>query len=243
FDLRGSDGIIDSTSILKEGKAFQTEAIYLRFLEYEMHNSNEGKLNFVAVYDGSSLVEHLKNKYCSTVANDIMLVTSVGVIRMWADQGSQKRRFRFLFTTFLEQKRKASILDNLDHTNVTIILFTCGLVVVLLIVASIIQVKQPRKKYIITRDDFEPTLFHEAFEPPHYELCTLQRAASAYHMTMPSYQMCHHTTPSSRRNILMMKHSYSQDGQDGCDQDDDVDDCPTTSHHVLAAHRSMSNDF
>lgn len=77
--------------------------IYLRFLEYEMHNSNECKRNFVAVYDGSSSVEHLKNKFCSTVANDVMLVTSVGVIRMWADQGSRKSRFRILFTTFLER--------------------------------------------------------------------------------------------------------------------------------------------
>uniref|UniRef100_A0A4W5LWS8 Neuropilin and tolloid like 1 n=1 Tax=Hucho hucho TaxID=62062 RepID=A0A4W5LWS8_9TELE len=350
FDLGGSDGIIDSAAILKEGKALQTEAvdcrwfirappkgrIYLRFLEYEMHNSNECKRNFVAVYDGSSSVEHLKNKFCSTVANDVMLVTSVGVIRMWADQGSRKSRFRILFTTFLEppceaeaffchsnmcintslvcngiqncvypwdennckEKRKASILDNIDHTNVTIILVTCGLVVVLLIVASIIQVKQPRKKYIIRRDDFDPTLLHEAFEPPHYELCTLRRAASADHMSemamaedfdkfhklrrssskcirdhhcggahsqvssvrgsqsnlsvrdaaimsdMPLSQS-HQATPSSHRNILMMKYSYSQDGQDDCDQDDDMDDCPTPSqnHHVLAAHQSMSNDF
>lgn len=196
------------------------------------------------------------------------------------------------------EKRKSSILDNLGHTNVTIILVTCGLVVVLLIVASIIQVKQPRKKYIIRRDDFDPTLLHEAFEPPHYELCTLRRAASADHMSemamaedfdkfhklTRSSSKCirdhhcggahsqvssvrgsqsnlsvrdaaimsdiplsqsHQATPSSHRNILMMKYSYSQDGQDGCDQDDDMDDCPTPSqsHHVLAAHQSMSNDF
>lgn len=78
--------------------------IYLRFLEYEMQNSNECKRNFVAVYDGSSSVEHLKNKFCSTVANDVMLLTSVGVIRMWADEGSRKSRFRILFTTFRERE-------------------------------------------------------------------------------------------------------------------------------------------
>lgn len=77
--------------------------IYLRFLEYEMQNSNECKRNFVAVYDGSSSVAHLKNKFCSTVANDVMLLTSVGVIRMWADEGSRKSRFRILFTTFRER--------------------------------------------------------------------------------------------------------------------------------------------
>lgn len=34
--------------------------IYLRFLEYQMENSNECKKNFVAVYDGSSAIEDLK---------------------------------------------------------------------------------------------------------------------------------------------------------------------------------------
>lgn len=89
--------------------------IYLRFLEYEMQNSNECKRNFVAVYDGSSSVEHLKNKFCSTVANDVMLLTSVGVIRMWADEGSRKSHFRILFTTFREREHVLSF---------TIILFT-----------------------------------------------------------------------------------------------------------------------
>lgn len=78
--------------------------IYMRFLEYEMHNSNECKRNFVAIYDGSSGVEHLRNKFCSTVANDVMLVTSVGVVRLWADEGSRKSRFKILFTTFHERK-------------------------------------------------------------------------------------------------------------------------------------------
>lgn len=69
-------------------------SIYMRFLEYEMHNSNECKRNFVAIYDGSSSVEHLKNKFCSTVANDVMLESSLGVVRMWADEGSRKSKFR-----------------------------------------------------------------------------------------------------------------------------------------------------
>lgn len=78
--------------------------IYMRFLEYEMHNSNECKRNFVAIYDGSGSVEHLKNKFCSTVANDVMLATSVGVVRLWADEGSRKSRFKILFTTFHNRK-------------------------------------------------------------------------------------------------------------------------------------------
>lgn len=49
------------------------------------------------------------------------------------------------------ETRKPSILDTLDNTNLTIIGVTCGLVVILLIISVIIQVKQPRKKYIIRR--------------------------------------------------------------------------------------------
>lgn len=83
--------------------------IYMRFLEYEMHNSNECKRNFVAIYDGSSSVEHLKNKFCSTVANDVMLASSVGVVRLWADEGSRKSKFKILFTTFHERKFETTI--------------------------------------------------------------------------------------------------------------------------------------
>lgn len=52
------------------------------------------------------------------------------------------------------EKRKPSILDTLDNTNLTIIGVTCGLVVILLIISVIIQVKQPRKKYVVRRWDF-----------------------------------------------------------------------------------------
>lgn len=82
-----------------------TLQIYLRFLDYQMEHSNECKRNFVAVYDGSSSIENLKAKFCSTVANDVTLKTGVGVIRMWADEGSRLSRFRMLFTSFVERKQ------------------------------------------------------------------------------------------------------------------------------------------
>lgn len=70
-----------------------------------------------------------------------------------------------------------------------------------------------------------------------------------------------HHTPAGRRSILVMKHSYSQDGTEGyrAEEDDDLmmDDGPTTSrhhihhqqlHHVMSGldhtvHRTLSNDF
>ena len=47
--------------------------IYLRFLEYQMENSNECKKNFVAVYDGSNAIEDLK----VSGGNQVNLVTSL----------------------------------------------------------------------------------------------------------------------------------------------------------------------
>ncbi|XP_026885582.2 neuropilin and tolloid-like protein 1 [Electrophorus electricus] len=231
FEMSGPEGIVESALVMKEVGIMQTEAvdcrwfirappgskIYLRFLEYEMQNSNECKRNFVAVYDGSSSVEHLKNKFCSTVASDIMLLTAVGIVRMWADEGSRSGHFRILFTTFREppcdgdayfcqsnmcinhtlvcngiqncvypwdengctEKRKATILETLDSTNVTIIGMTCGVVLLLLTASIVIQVKQPRKKCVMSHDNFDPGLLHQALELPCYEPCTSRLGAGA----------------------------------------------------------------
>lgn len=46
----------------------------------------------------------LQAKFCSTVANDIMLDTGVGVVRMWADEASRLSRFRMLFTSFADRE-------------------------------------------------------------------------------------------------------------------------------------------
>ncbi|XP_018594447.1 neuropilin and tolloid-like protein 2 [Scleropages formosus] len=116
FEIGGSDGIIHSSQVEEEAKIKFGDAvdciwtvrappgskIYLRFLDYQMEHSNECKKNFVAVYDGSSAIENLKAKFCSTVANDIMLDSGVGVVRMWADENSRLSRFRMLFTSFVE---------------------------------------------------------------------------------------------------------------------------------------------
>lgn len=59
---------------------------------------------FFHILSCCSSVEDLKSKFCSTVANDIMLVSTLGVIRMWADEASRKSRFRILFTTYQERK-------------------------------------------------------------------------------------------------------------------------------------------
>ncbi|XP_060100053.1 neuropilin and tolloid-like protein 1 isoform X2 [Heteronotia binoei] len=332
FEMGGSEGIVESLQIGKEGKASETEAvdckwyirapprskIYLRFLDYEMQNSNECKRNFVAVYDGSSSVEDLKAKFCSTVANDVMLRTGLGVIRMWADEGSRSSRFQMLFTSFQEppceantffchsnmcinntlvcnglqncvypwdenhckEKRKANLLDQLTNTSGTVIGVTSCIVVLLIVISVIVQIKQPRKKFVQRKSDFDQTVFQEVFEPPHYELCTLRGAGATadladvaddfenYHKLRRSSSKCihdHHCgsqlsstkgsrsnlstrdtpiltdiqpqpvkpliQPMNRRNILVMKHSYSQDAADACDIDE-IEEVPTTSHRL-----------
>lgn len=77
-----------------------------------MEHSNECKKNFVAVYDGSSAIENLKAKFCSTVANDVMLDNGVGVVRMWADEKSRLSRFRMLFTSFVDREFRVLLLNS-----------------------------------------------------------------------------------------------------------------------------------
>uniref|UniRef100_A0A8D0HIR1 Neuropilin and tolloid like 1 n=1 Tax=Sphenodon punctatus TaxID=8508 RepID=A0A8D0HIR1_SPHPU len=343
FEMGGPEGIVESVQIAKEGKATESEAvdckwyirapprskIYLRFLDYEMQNSNECKRNFVAVYDGSSSVEDLKAKFCSTVANDVMLRTGLGVIRMWADEGSRNSRFQMLFTSFQEhcggrdffchrsniyhfviiiknyvpvyfqleincilffchtEKRKANLLDQLTNTSGTIIGVTSCIVVLLIIISVIVQIKQPRKKFVQRKTDFDQTVFQEVFEPPHYELCTLRGTGATadladvaddfenYHKLRRSSSKCihdHHCgsqlsstkgsrsnlstrdasilteiqpqpvkpliQPMNRRNILVMKHSYSQDAADACEIDE-IEEVPTTSHRLSRHDKSV----
>ncbi|TRY56726.1 hypothetical protein DNTS_012988 [Danionella cerebrum] len=132
FEVSGSDGVIRSGQVEEEDKIKNGDAldciwtirapphskIYLRFLEYQMEHSNECKKNFVAVYDGSSAIENLKAKFCSTVANDVMLDTGVGVVRMWADESSRLSRFRMLFTSFVDPPCSSSTF--FCHSNMCI---------------------------------------------------------------------------------------------------------------------------
>ncbi|XP_016305541.1 neuropilin and tolloid-like protein 2 [Sinocyclocheilus anshuiensis] len=132
FEISGTDGVIHSSQVEEEDKVKNGDAldciwtirappqskIYLRFLEYQMEHSNECKKNFVAVYDGSSAIENLKAKFCSTVANDVMLDTGVGVVRMWADESSRLSRFRMLFTSFVDPPCSSSTF--FCHSNMCI---------------------------------------------------------------------------------------------------------------------------
>lgn len=77
------------------------------------------------------------------------------------------------------EKRKASLLDQLTNTSGAVIGVTSCVVIVLIIVSVIVQIKQPRKKYVQRKSDFDHTVFQEVSEPPHYELCTLRGAGIA----------------------------------------------------------------
>nr|XP_057932309.1 neuropilin and tolloid-like protein 2 isoform X1 [Doryrhamphus excisus] len=227
FELTGADGLIRSSQVEEEYKVKPDQAvdciwtirapsknkIYLRFLEYQMENSNECKKNFVAVYDGSNAIEDLKAKFCSTVANDIMLDTGVGVVRMWADETSRLSRFRMLFTSFADppcigsaffchsnmcinnslvcngvqncvfpwdesnckEKKQKGIFHHITKTHGTVICVSTGVVLLLLIISILVQIKQPRKKVLVRKNNlFHRGDFQETFEPPHYELLTLR---------------------------------------------------------------------
>lgn len=140
-------------------------------------------------------------------------------------------------------------MDNLDHTNITIIGVTCSVVLVLLTVSIIIQVKQPRRKYLVRQDEFDPALLPEPLEPPHYELCALRSMASAedFPGLRRSSSKCvhgHHcgsqasndsrtdlslgvlseTASNPCRSIVVMKHSHSLEDTEVCELDDEMED-------------------
>ncbi|KAG7281885.1 LOW QUALITY PROTEIN: hypothetical protein CRUP_031134 [Coryphaenoides rupestris] len=76
FELSGADGLIRSSQVEEENKVKVDQAIYLRFLENQMENSNESKKNFVAIYDGSNAIEHLK----VTKTHGTVLGVSAGLV-------------------------------------------------------------------------------------------------------------------------------------------------------------------
>lgn len=148
----------------------------------------------------------------------------------------------------------------------TIIGLTCGLVLVLLTASIIIQVKQPRRKYLIRPDEFDPALLPEPLEPPHYELCALRSMASAEEFPglNRSSSKCirgHHcgsqasngsrtdlslgglaeTTSIPSRSIVVMNHSHSVDDTEVCELDDELEDenleeQPWRSVHERSVH-------
>lgn len=199
------------------------------------------------------------------------------------------------FFSLHAEKRKANLLDQLTNTSGTIIGVTSCIVIILIVISVIVQIKQPRKKFVQRKTDFDQTVFQEVFEPPHYELCTLRGTGTTadladvaddfenYHKLRRSSSKCihdHHCgsqlsstkgsrsnlstrdasvlteiqpqpvkpliQPVNRRNILVMKHSYSQDAADTCEIDE-IEEVPTTSHrlsrHDKAVQRSVSIDF
>lgn len=189
------------------------------------------------------------------------------------------------------EKRKTSLLDQLTNTSGTVIGVASCVVILLLVVSVIVQIKQPRKKYVQRKPDLDQTAFQEVFEPPHYELCTLRGTGAtadfgdvaddfdSFHKPRRPSSKCTHDhhcgsqlssakgsrsnlstrdasvlaelpppvkplgPPASRRNILVMKHSYSQDAADAGDIDE-IEEVPTTSHrlsrHEKAVQRSVS---
>lgn len=212
----------------------------------------------------------------------------------WTATNSVLFFFFFLIPCHTE-KRKANLLDQLTNTSGTIIGVTSCIVIILIVISIIVQIKQPRKKFVQRKTDFDQTVFQEVFEPPHYELCTLRGTGTTadladvaddfenYHKLRRSSSKCihdHHcgsqvssikgsrsnlstrdasvlteiqpqpvkplVQPMNRRNILVMKHSYSQDAADACDIDE-IEEVPTTSHrlsrHDKAVQRSVSIDF
>lgn len=71
---------------------------------YQMYSSRCYWRRGILFVRGKCSLLTLQAKFCSTVANDVMLDTDVGVVRMWADETSRLSRFRMLFTSFADRE-------------------------------------------------------------------------------------------------------------------------------------------
>ncbi|XP_039664243.1 neuropilin and tolloid-like protein 2 isoform X2 [Perca fluviatilis] len=193
FELSGADGLIRSSQVEEEYKVRPDQALDCIWTIQAPTNN--------------------RAKFCSTVANDVMLDTGVGVVRMWADETSRLSRFRMLFTSFADppcsssaffchsnmcintslvcngiqncvfpwdegnckEKKSKSYFHHITKTHGTIICVSTGVVLLLLIISILVQVKQPRKKVLVRKNNlFQRGDFQEVFDPPHYELFTLR---------------------------------------------------------------------
>uniref|UniRef100_A0A672T0Z6 Neuropilin and tolloid like 1 n=1 Tax=Sinocyclocheilus grahami TaxID=75366 RepID=A0A672T0Z6_SINGR len=308
FEMGGPEGIIESQQITKDGKALQTEAVdckwYIRAPprskvsppQSSPVQTSPALSNNTQVVSLLSIIYYLfflSSAPCE--ADTFFCHSNMCINNTLVCNGIQNCVYPW-DENHCKEKRKANILDNLNNTNGTIIGVTCCIVLILLVVSVIVQIKQPRKKYILRREDFDPTMFQEVFqEPPHYELCTLRSAAAtsadlaelaedfeSYHKLRRASSRCvheHHCGSSqlpsnkgsrtnlsareataailtdlppqpmrplppqtNRRNILVMRHTYSQDAADACDLDDDLDEVPTTSHR-LSRHEKAVQRF
>ncbi|XP_041745783.2 neuropilin and tolloid-like protein 2 isoform X3 [Coregonus clupeaformis] len=194
FELGGADGMIRSGQVEEEDKVKPDQAvdciwtirappnfkIYLRFLEYQLENSNECKKNFVAVYDGSSAIEDLKPHVQATCSS--VTVACASTI-LWCVTGCRTVSFPGTRATV---KKPKGIFHHITKTHGTIIGVSTGLVLLLLIISILVQVKQPRKKVVARKSAlFNRADFQEVFEPPHYELFSLREKELSTDIDLP----------------------------------------------------------
>lgn len=78
-------------------------------------------------------------------------------------------------------------------------------------------------------------------------LSAREAAAAAILTDLPPQPMRPLPPQTNRRNILVMRHTYSQDAADACELDDELEEVPTTSHrlsrHEKAVQRLVYIDF
>ncbi|KAF7647065.1 hypothetical protein LDENG_00178040 [Lucifuga dentata] len=71
--------------------------------------------------------------------------------------------------------KSKGIFHHITKTHWTVICISTGIVLLLFIISILVQVKQPRKKVLVRKNQpFHQDDFQEVFDPPHYELFTLR---------------------------------------------------------------------
>jgi len=129
FEIGGSQDFIGTANISEEQRNFaskysvpldctwiirvpESKNIYFQFTEYELKEPNDCNYNFIEVFDGKTDVEHMKHKFCGSVAALIdEVVSDVIYMRYYADGKGLASSFSGVFTAIRKLGNKGEGLD------------------------------------------------------------------------------------------------------------------------------------
>lgn len=105
--------------------------------------------------------------------------------------------------TIIKKREKAGLFEQNTETHGTIIGITSEIVLVLLIIAVLVQVKQSQKNVMAYETAFHKIGFQEMFDPLHYELFSLRDKDISANLTdlseeLNNYQKTWHSSTTSQ---------------------------------------------
>uniref|UniRef100_A0A3Q0QNN6 Neuropilin (NRP) and tolloid (TLL)-like 2b n=1 Tax=Amphilophus citrinellus TaxID=61819 RepID=A0A3Q0QNN6_AMPCI len=185
FELSGADGVIRSSQVDEENKVKPDQAVDCIWT-IRAPTKNRGYMpqteKFPLSANSISYFVRLCTYFIHTcvcvlapcVGGAFFCHTNMCINTSLVCNGIQNCVFPWDESNCKEKKNK-SVFHHITKTHGTIICVSTGVVLLLLIVSILVQVKQPRKKVLVRKNNLFPRAdLQEVFDPPHYELFNLR---------------------------------------------------------------------